>query len=68
MEDTMSKKPLYTGDPNATLTMCPKKLRRHLPHDVQFVSVILPATEEGGKPRVETTPVCRHCKQNPMKT
>jgi len=40
-----SRKPLYTGDPNATMTICVKKLRRHLPSDLQLV--VVPPLEAG---------------------
>jgi hypothetical protein len=58
----MPKKPLYTGDPNATMTICVKKLRRHLPSDLSYA--IIPPGE--GDTQVTVMPFCRHCKQDPM--
>ena len=75
------KKPLYTGDPNATMTICVKKLRRHLPSDLQLI--IVPPLEPGkddyngevlseeaikgaGLDKPSYLMVCRHCKQDPM--
>jgi hypothetical protein len=60
IQQTKAKKPLYFGDPNATLTICYKKRRRHLPSD--FGYKIEPA--EGDKP-VEISVFCRHCKEDP---
>ncbi len=59
----MNNKELYTGDPNATLTMCYRKRRRHLSSD--FGYEILPADDEG---KVNVRTFCRHCKENPFLT
>lgn len=60
-----TKKQPYTGDPNATMTSCPKKLRRHLPRDVTYlVSKSEPVPETNPK-GVTVVPVCKHCKQFP---
>lgn len=75
------RKPLYTGDPNATMTICVKKLRRHLSSDLQLV--VVPPLEAGkvdyngevlseeairraGLDKLSYLVVCRHCKANPV--
>lgn len=77
----MPKKPLYSGDPHATMTICVKKLRRHLSSDLQLV--VVPPLEAGkvdytgevlseeaiksaGLDKPSYLVVCRHCKQDPM--
>ena len=69
-------KPLYTGDPDATLTVCTKKLRRHLSRDLLYVPVAIEPdqnTNQAGEdtnaetaPRVEVIVLCKHCKQDPV--
>lgn len=77
----MPKKPLYTGDPNATMTMCVKKLRRHISADLRLmVAPPLVAgqldhngevlSEEAIKAAGLDKPIymmiCRHCKEDPV--
>lgn len=75
MNQPTPKKEPYTGDPNATLTICPKKLRRHLRSDV-FVSLVpneatanaIQSTDphEPAEPKFEVIFLCKHCKQDPV--
>ncbi len=68
----MPKKPPYTGDPNATMTMCYKKMRRHLPIDLVFLPVPVEVDPADGgeltadKPKVEVVIFCRHCGEFPI--
>lgn len=57
----LSKKPLYTGDPTATLTMCYAKRRRHLGSDLTIYPI--PEIEN---PADKATYIlrCKHCHQN----
>jgi hypothetical protein len=57
----MKKEP-YTGDPNATLTICYRKRRRHLPIDFDYV--IEPAAPEGEPAKISV--FCRYCKEDPV--
>lgn len=74
------KKELYTGDPNATMTMCVKKLRRHLESDLQMLVVqpVKPGTVDKngevlsdeaiksmGLDKKTYMFICKHCKQVP---
>lgn len=61
-----AKKPLYTGDPNATMTMCYKKRRRHTSSDLDYAVVEsepIPVTNPKG---MTVTIICKHCKQMPF--
>jgi hypothetical protein len=62
------KKPLYFGDPTATLTICVKKMRRHVQRDIRLMVMPGAVESEQGqedRPRVQVVPVCKHCKQDP---
>lgn len=75
MNQLKTKKQPYTGDPNATLTICLKKHRRHLRSDLAYVFTADEATDDGpqAKGEGESQPfplermaiICRHCKQDP---
>lgn len=58
-----TKKEPYIGDPNATLTMCAKKLRRHLRADMQ--TFVIPAKDKNSQ--TQFVVMCRHCKESPVK-
>jgi hypothetical protein len=74
----MSKKPLYFGDPNATMTICVKKMRRHLRSDLQVfvVPALTTDVEYNGEKLSEEAikkvgldqptfwSICKHCKQS----
>ena len=66
----MPKKEPYTGDPDAVLTICAKKLRRHRSADLMKVSVPVEPTDvqdaPDDAPRTLTAIFCRHCKQSPF--
>ena len=79
MSERNRKKPLYTGDPNATTTICPKKMRRH--HSGDFGYVLQPRVNADATPSTDTSEsaetqdqrpamtvyiFCRHCKQDPF--
>ncbi len=62
-----TKKDPYTGDPNATMTMCYKKLRRHTSNDLDYA--LAPNQSEPGSDTPKTVNVqviCKHCKQHPF--
>lgn len=62
----MPKKPLYAGDPNATLTMCYKKRRRHTSNDFDY-AVVKSEPVPGTNPKgMAVIIICKHCKQTPF--
>lgn len=67
MSPTIPKKQPYTGDTDSTLTICPKKLRRHLGRDFTYVFIPTDQTDEHGKQLTAVAPMCKHCKQSPVK-
>lgn len=75
----MPKKPPYIGNPNATLTICYEKCRRHLPSDL-LVYTVPPlesqvdksgeklseeAIKKAGLDKPTYIVRCRHCKEDP---
>lgn len=60
-----NKKPLYAGDPNATLTMCYKKRRRHMSNDFDYAMVKSKPSPDNSKGMTFTI-ICKHCKQTPF--
>lgn len=67
-----AKKSPYLGDPNATLTICYEKRRRHLPKDLVYIPVPVETDPNAGgeipadKPKVEVAIICKHCGLNPL--
>lgn len=61
-----NKKPLYAGDPNATLTMCYEKLRRHTSNDFDYSVVKSEPVPDTNPKGMTVTIICKHCKQTPF--
>ncbi len=62
-----NKRPLYLSDPNATLTMCYKKLRRHTSNDLDYALAPNQSEAASDEPKaVNVRVICKHCKSDPF--